>query len=379
MRNFFSQQMTSSTIALLGILASCGPSQPELIKTTLQTPDGPVTFLAAPNGHQINKVIGKNDLVKVMNDGANIPEKYRPLIDAFGKISMGCSATHIGNGLVLTAGHCFDAPERRTNNQPCSEFTIAWGLRHDKAAYLTSRCDMILAAETSNDRDYAILRVSPIPPVSVELDLTARPNVDLRITIFGHPQARPLEWSQTCGLRTSEEGGWGRFQFSHQCDTEPGNSGSTVLDDSSLKVIGIHDGGRILDPGANMGWNYATFLADTPIREFVGGNPLPDPTPTPVPQPGDDQSFGPFENSENRILTTLSKKEGEAVSFRLEVDTEKNYDKVVVTTGTGEVKQYSGKHAVEMDKLPTPVTIQFISDRSVKSTRVQLKSISFSN
>src|SRR5690606_38023437 len=90
----------------------------------------------------------------------------------------------------------------------------------------------------------------------------ARPPVDTTITIFGHPQGRPLEWSQTCLLKPASAGGWGVDHFSHQCDTEPGSSGSSVLDDEPSKVIGIHDGGTTR-------WNYATYLANTPIAEFV--------------------------------------------------------------------------------------------------------------
>ncbi|MFO0676480.1 MAG: trypsin-like peptidase domain-containing protein [Polyangiaceae bacterium] len=223
---------------------------------------GTVTFRAGRGG-ETEKIIGTNDLTVVRNDGANLPAKYRDLVDAFGLISMGCTATHIGNGIVLTAGHCFNAPSTRRNNVACSE-SIQWGLRVDKAAYMTSRCQTILAYETNDDRDYAILRVSPAPTPKIDVDLSGRPATNTTLTIFGHPQARPLEWSQTCPLKPGSTGNWGADQFSHQCDTEPGNSGSTVLADDTLRIVGIHDGG--LDP-----WNYGTYLVDTPIAEFVGG------------------------------------------------------------------------------------------------------------
>ena len=71
-------------------------------------------------------------------------------------------------------------------------------------------------------------------------------------------------------------GGWGIGMFSHQCDTDPGSSGATVLDDTSLKVIGIHDGG--IAP-----WNYATYLADTPLGEVLATLAAP-----PAPPSSDD-------------------------------------------------------------------------------------------
>jgi V8-like Glu-specific endopeptidase len=217
------------------------------------------------------KIIGDNDLIPVVQDGANIPAKYRPLIDAFGEISMGCTATHVGDGLVLTAGHCFEAPATRTNNMPCDGTTVDWGVRKDKPKYLTSNCQIVLAAEQSDKRDYAIFRVSPIPPVSVKLDFSRRPAVGTPLTIFGHPQIRPLEWSQICSVQPASNGNFGVDQFSHQCDTEPGSSGSTILSDTSLAVVGIHDGGVVP-------WNYGTFLAATPIGEFVGGTTNKPPT-----------------------------------------------------------------------------------------------------
>ncbi len=219
------------------------------------------------------KIIGTNDLIPVIQDGANIPAKYRPLVDAFGEISMGCTATHVGNGLVLTAGHCFNAPATRTNNIPCAGTTVDWGVRKDKPKYLTSSCQTVLAAEQSGTRDYAIFRVSPVPPVKVTLDFNQRPPTGRKITIFGHPQIRPLEWSQLCSVQPASNGGAGADQFTHQCDTEPGSSGSTILDDATLAVIGIHDGGTVP-------WNYGTYLAATPIAEFVGGTANQSPTVT---------------------------------------------------------------------------------------------------
>lgn len=211
------------------------------------------------------KIIGENDLTVVLNNGANIPKKYGPLVNAFGRMSMGCTATHIGGGVVVTAGHCFNAPSTRKDNVPCANVKVEWGLRKDSASYLTSQCKIILSEQTNRDKDWAIFTVEPAPPAEVAVDFAARPSVDTNLTIFGHPRRRPLEWSKTCKLKSASAGGWGAGQFSHQCDTEPGNSGSTILNDDNLKVVGIHDGG-------NTSWNYGTYLSDTPLAEFVGPN-----------------------------------------------------------------------------------------------------------
>jgi len=217
------------------------------------------------------QIIGNNDLVVVVNDGANIPSKYKPLLDAFGRMSVGCTATHVGNGIVLTAGHCFNLGAKVTN-KACSG-TVAWGRRADKTAYLTSSCTTILAGEVSGGRDWAIFKVSPVPPVAVEVDL-ARAPAGTPLTIFGHPQGRPLEWSTTCSLISAGSGG----RFNHTCDTEPGNSGSTILDDTTLKVVGIHD-------GAIGNQNYGTYISSTPFASLVGGGNDAGPPPPPPPPP----------------------------------------------------------------------------------------------
>src|SRR6187402_1012449 len=75
------------------------------------------------------KIIGTNDLTPVKQDGANIPAKYKALVDAFGVLSVGCTATHLGDGIVISAGHCFGATSTRKNNVPCTGKTVKWGVR----------------------------------------------------------------------------------------------------------------------------------------------------------------------------------------------------------------------------------------------------------
>jgi hypothetical protein len=260
--------VTSIFVCLASLsLAACGAATSKPSVSTIYTANGPVTYAhPAHDSTVLEKIIGTNDLEPVLQNGANIPSKYSTLIDAFGLISMGCTATHIGNGLVLTAGHCFNGPAKRGSQADCSKWVIQWGLRKDATPYLVSRCKEILAYELNDDRDYAIFTVDNAPSAYVEVDLTEKPANGAVITIFGHPQARPLEWSKTCVVEPGSKGKWGADEFSHQCDTEPGNSGSTIIDDTTLKVVGIHDGGRAP-------WNYGTYLLSTPIAEYA--NQLP--------------------------------------------------------------------------------------------------------
>lgn len=211
---------------------------------------------------QTDKIIGPNDLVKVNNAGSNIPSKYTKFLDAFGRMSMGCSATHIGNGLVISAGHCFNGQTNRINNATCANVTVSWGKRGTKTPYLVSKCEKILAYQTSSRVDYSIFKVSPAPTAKVEIDLRSAA-LNKIVTIFGHPQGRPLEWSKTCKVLSNRLGsGLSNAEFLHQCDTEPGNSGSTIIDDVTLKVVAIHDGGLVP-------YNYGTYLSSTPLAELL--------------------------------------------------------------------------------------------------------------
>ena len=60
---------------------------------------------------QPGKIIGTDDMIEVSGDGANLPEKLRPLVNAFGWTNYGCTVTHIGRGYVISDGHCFDGKD----------------------------------------------------------------------------------------------------------------------------------------------------------------------------------------------------------------------------------------------------------------------------
>jgi V8-like Glu-specific endopeptidase len=220
--------------------------------------NGPLTYVSFNDS---TKIIGKNNLTPVKNNGANVDTPFRSTVDAYGVISMGCSATYIGKNMVLTAGHCFGAGEDREDDTSCDGITVEWGVRVDKKSYLTSKCTRVLAMQQSEDFDYAVFTVDKAPRAAVAMDLARRAPTNRKLTIFGHPQLRPLEWSKYCVMKPASAGGWGKGQFSHQCDTEPGSSGSTILDGRNAKIIGIHDGG--IAP-----WNYGTHLLDTAIVDF---------------------------------------------------------------------------------------------------------------
>jgi V8-like Glu-specific endopeptidase len=229
-------------------------------------------------GSEIKRIAAEAELVPVVTSPIfNIPQKYRPLIDAFGFISFGCTATHIGKGIALTAGHCFNAGE--TPREGSCDQEIKWGLRKDAEPYLVSKCVKVLSMAKNSNVDYAIFMVDPVPQFAIKPNLTKRAGVGTVVTVFGYPKTRPLEWSHTCEVREKKESG-GLFISTyftkgifHKCDTEPGNSGSTLIDDKTLEVIGIHGGGKPQSAMREGTWNYGTHLLDTPLAEILKNIP----------------------------------------------------------------------------------------------------------
>lgn len=213
-----------------------------------------------------DKVFGENDLVAVTEDGSNIPLRYKRLLDAFGQTSEGCTATHIGRGYVLTAGHCFWAPPVMIRNTKCSDTQVSWGLRGEKKAYLISQCEEIVAAQRSVEGDFAILKVSPVPDAFVLPELKRRAIIGDSLTVFSHPDELALHWSQGCGVERVTDPYLPEASLKHQCDTNPGSSGAVLLNLVSLKIVGIHGGGYV---EAGSGMNYGSFIMDSPLLDVL--------------------------------------------------------------------------------------------------------------
>ena len=154
-----------------------------------------------------------------------------------------------------------------------SSETIAWGLRDDAKPYLISEVTEIFTMVKSENADYAIFGVSPVPPAQVVPNLRQRSAFGSTVTIFGHPNLLPLAWSHTCVLSNMREAR--EFlktktdvYFAHKCDTLNGSSGSAVLDDATLEVVGIHSGGKDTAESSG-GWNAGTPLLETPLAEVL--------------------------------------------------------------------------------------------------------------
>jgi V8-like Glu-specific endopeptidase len=269
-------KISTPSLAALLALSACGQKG----QVTVEALQNAAVNESANIEFHPSKIIGINPLIPVRADGSNIEASLRPYLDAFGIVALGnsgsCSGTHLGNGYVLTAGHCFAQMGEIQKNQPCGTTKVYWGYRGSPAngspkpvVSGVSTCTKIIYAELSEARDLAIFQVSNPPKARVAVAAeTARTAANTKLTIFGYPQGRPLEWSQYCPLRRNTVITYqtpSASRMAYQCDTEPGNSGSSVIaiSPSGPKVVGVHNAAAP-DP---IKYNIATYMFD--VRQVV--------------------------------------------------------------------------------------------------------------
>jgi hypothetical protein len=208
-------------------------------------------------------IIGNDGLIPVNELGLNLQARYNQVVNAIGNISMGCTGTHIGQNIVMTAGHCFNATQRFMESQPCQDITVNWGNRGTQTANLVSRCLRVLGAQVTNGADYAFFLVDRAPRAFVQIEKTQAPYYGQPLTIFSHPESQPLRWSKNCILGRSMIPTFSPRHLFHTCDTKGGSSGAAILDAKTLKIIGIHNGFT----GQN--YNYATDIRFVPLAQIL--------------------------------------------------------------------------------------------------------------
>ena len=72
------------------------------------------------------RIIGSNDLTQIVLEDHN----YN-IVNAIGLMKIGCTVTHLGNGLAITAGHCFkrNISKHIYKNLDCSledKYSVIW-------------------------------------------------------------------------------------------------------------------------------------------------------------------------------------------------------------------------------------------------------------
>ena len=224
-----------------------------------------------------SETIGENDSIAVKADGSNVDAAFRPYLDAFGMIVIdgraACTATHLGNGYVLTAGHCFYYGSAMgtlvKEGGACEDVKVKWGYRGTHTTG-TSQCKEVILAVATRLADFAIFRVDRAPRAKIGFTTEShRTNPGTKISLFGHPKQKALYWSNYCSVKEAPvHRGAESGQFLHQCDTDKGDSGAAILSINragKLKIVGVHTGQYNAQQSSkpqSSQFNTATFFYD---------------------------------------------------------------------------------------------------------------------
>jgi hypothetical protein len=216
------------------------------------------------NSQQIDKVFEGEGLQAASKAGTgDSPTVALGAVASFNTGLGPCTGFHIGNGRVVTAGHCFsaDATPGLIQNFGCS-VRLSWSDGGN------STCLRGRALQFDDARDFALLDVTPAPTAAIRV----RPGkLDLHepVWVLGFPGEGKflgtLVWSKPCSSEPPDLSPYERWRtpgrFCHKCGTEPGMSGAPVIDADGT-IVGIHNGGFFTDELLKLGWNTATRLSE---------------------------------------------------------------------------------------------------------------------
>lgn len=164
--------------------------------------------------------------------------------DAGGGRQGTCTATHVGNNYVVTAGHCFPDP---TTSDVCKNLTVEWNHRISYKDYpnaplepkkFIGRCTRVASWQfTGGDYktiDHAIFRVDVAPEVYAPIDPKPALAEGDAVHQFAHPGGNKLIWIDNCKIT-----GKPLQYFKHNCWTANGSSGGALIDAKTYNVVGV--------------------------------------------------------------------------------------------------------------------------------------------
>ncbi|MEQ8277859.1 MAG: trypsin-like peptidase domain-containing protein [Deltaproteobacteria bacterium] len=168
--------------------------------------------------------------------------------EAFARFGV-CTATHVGRGLFLTAGHCISEEPgfRGFRSAPCpSPLTLFDGRKLG--------CRIVTFAFDEH-RDHALVQVDdasavaelPAFPVDYTFDWSRVREREVRL--YGLSKGI-LRVNDSCTARYDRR----RRRILHDCDTEGGDSGAALIDRRTQHIIAVHGGAL---PNVNYGWPIA--------------------------------------------------------------------------------------------------------------------------
>ncbi len=154
-----------------------------------------------------------------------------------------CTATHVGNNYVVTAGHCIDDPTLFSDT--CSSLQVEWHFRRSRVDFpktpkssLIGQCQEIVSwsfkVGNPNSIDHTIFRVDKAPEARIAIEPNPTLTPGSKVHQFSHPGGMPLILAQNCNINQLA------FQYyQHDCWGASGSSGAALIDASTNKLIGL--------------------------------------------------------------------------------------------------------------------------------------------
>ncbi len=221
--------------------------------------------LASMKKHAKNSMCGKDDKQEVnsydgtLGESVEFVKKYQGAVAALENAgtdnsSKFCSGTMISPNLFLTASHCVESGDA-TKNFLSFNYEKAKGSSNLlKQSHF--RVLEVVEEGGSYETDYAILKIEGNPGSKFGYTKISDKETKIgdRLTIIQHPSGKPkqVEVGQRGKVQSGVYMGYGDI------DTEPGSSGSGVLD-ADGKLVGVHTNGGC---GSTSGENKAVMMTE---------------------------------------------------------------------------------------------------------------------
>lgn len=210
------------------------------------------------------------------------------------EISQRCTATHVGNGLMVTAGHCF------LGSWDCNDARVSW--EHEN---FTSRCQYIVYSNASESysngleisNDLTVFKIDRWPEAAMALSTRVNPGDNPLAT---GTTAIAISKNTISGAIATKASAPCNIVFGpvvnifsqpkpfdtakHGCELSDISSGSPLINSSNNQLIAIHQGTSLLPELENSSSeagtqlvHYAKIIADMDIQKATS---LPDAIPS---------------------------------------------------------------------------------------------------
>lgn len=197
-------------------------------------------------------------------------------------VPIGCTGWIVNNGLHVTAGHCRSSGTLQFNVPPSlPSGAIQHPPPQDQYSINNSSWS---SADDGIGNDWGVFSVfnnstTGLQPIAAQgAGFTVVQNLgppNIRITGFGVDSG---DRNQTQQTHVGPNAGSSGTTMRYQADTEPGNSGSPVIDDATNTAVGVHTHGGCTTGGS--GSNNGTSTFNSAFWAALNVGPPPPPTPT---------------------------------------------------------------------------------------------------